>query len=495
MATTRSGGTRRGFLLACASTLTAGCAPPPVAAASAKRSLGAIRAPSVAVVGAGLSGLAVALWLTEFGFDVRVFEATQRAGGRISTIHSPFIDGQYVEAGAAHVINDPTLLELCRSIDVRLEQWTPQRGLSRVTLLGSERTAHPANTQAPDTKPPLSAEENQLGAEGRMRKYFAEAETLDPTASLPQRLWHLDELSGAALLRQRGASPGFVAEMDGMLGLGDTGIEGMSALGMIQEWASIVREIKLGGNARVVGGCDRLPTAIAHRLGDRISYGAEVRGLRQREHDVQIAFRRLGNEQSIVVDHAVLAIPPPLLRKLVIDPALPADKARAISEIALENVTRVWAQTDRRFWIERGESGRVDTDSAFGPVRDESEGMRGSPGLLGLYVRRAEASRLAKLSDEERRQAALDFMDLAQPGVKRHLLATASKCWSSEPFQQGAYAYFKVGQAAMFGPALARPVGRVHFAGDHASHRPGFMHGALAAAQRVVQEVVAFEGR
>lgn len=447
----------------------------------------------MAVVGAGLSGLVVAHSLSKLGYEVRVLEATQRAGGRILTLRSPFIDGQYVEAGAAHVVNDPALLELCKSLEIQLEQWAPQRGLSRVTLFGTERRTRPPNAPAPQ-RYPLSPEEEQLGDQGRMRKYFSEAETFDPTAPLPKSLWPLDELSGAALLRQRGASPGFIASMDGMLGVGDAGLEGMSALFMLQEWASILREIKLGGNGRVVGGCERLPAALARKLGDRIWYGAEVRAVQQQEHGVQIVLRRSGSDQSIQVDRAVLAIPPPLLQKLAFSPALPNDKARAISEIGLEHVTRVWAQTAQRFWVERGESGRVDTDSLLGPVRDESEGMGGKAGMLGLYVKRAEATRLAELNDGARRQTALEFLERAQPGVTHSLVASASTCWSTEPFQRGAYAYFKVGQAASFGTALARPEGRLHFAGDHASHRPGFMHGALAAAQRVIEEVVAFRG-
>ena len=85
--------------------------------------------------------------------------------------------------------------------------------------------------------------------------------------------------------------------IDDTLGLGDTGIEGMSALAMVQEWAEIVREIKLGGNGRVMGGCDRLPQAIADRLGDRVVYGAEVRAIRQRATGVEVSFRRRGEDR------------------------------------------------------------------------------------------------------------------------------------------------------------------------------------------------------
>jgi len=84
----------------------------------------------------------------------------------------------------------------------------------------------------------------------------------------------------------------------------------------------------------------------------------------------------------------------------------------------------------------------------------------------------------------------LDYLEAAEPGTRRSLIAFASKCWSSDPFQGGAYAYFKVGQMTTLPSVLARPEGRLHFAGDHTSHRPGFMHGALAAAERVVEEIV-----
>lgn len=325
-----------------------------------------------------------------------------------------------------------------------------------------------------------------------MKKYFAESEMFDPSLPLPEGLLHLDRLSGADFQRQRGASPGFVVGMDDMLGLGDAGIEGMSALALVQQWAEILREIKLGGNGRIVGGGDRLPEAVARRLGDRVIFGAEVRRIEQDAAGARVEFRRKGEDQSLPADHVILAIPPPLLAKIEVRPSLSADKQRALCEVSLENVTRAWAQTRERFWIARGEAGRVDTDSPLGPVRDESEGAAGGAGVLGLYVRRAEARRLAELSEEVRQRAVVEFLELAHPGVKQNLVVSVTKCWNSDPYQRGAYAYFKVGQLTSLGPALAQADGRLHFAGDHTSHRPGFMHGALAAADRVVAEILSF---
>lgn len=102
---------------------------------------------------------------------------------------------------------------------------------------------------------------------------------------------------------------------------------------------------------------------------------------------------------------------------------------------------------------------------------------------------RAGSRRLAPLSDGDRVAALLADVERVHPGLRDHFVAGASKCWDADPFQRGAYAYFKPGQMIGVAPHLGRAEGRLHFAGDHTSHRPGFMHGALASAHRVLAEI------
>jgi monoamine oxidase len=94
---------------------------------------------------------------------------------------------------------------------------------------------------------------------------------------------------------------------------------------------------------------------------------------------------------------------------------------------------------------------------------------------------------------DARIQAALADVDRVHPDLRSHLVHGDSVAWETEPFQRGAYAYFKPGQLTELAPAAAAPEGVIHFAGDGTSHRPGFMHGALASARRVVDEIVAAE--
>lgn len=69
----------------------------------------------IAVIGAGVSGLSCAWWLQRHGMPVRVFEAAERVGGKVSTL-----------AGEALCEQGPNTLLL----DEELGQWLAELGLS-----------------------------------------------------------------------------------------------------------------------------------------------------------------------------------------------------------------------------------------------------------------------------------------------------------------------------------------------------------------------------
>jgi monoamine oxidase len=477
----------RRWLLAWAASVASACgsvAPQPSAARSP-----ASKAPlRVLVVGAGLAGLACAYRLLTLGHAVTVLEATLRAGGRICTVRSPWREGRFVEAGASHLVADPSLMALLAELNVALESHSRSPELSRVSLSGGQRRVRVAGAPSPPTQG-LSAQEEALGEEALMDHYLAAASSYDPMAPFPARLLELDDVSAAEYLRRQGASPAFLREVDAMLAVGDTGLDGMSALWLVQSWSQILRERKFGASLRIAGGFDQLPAALARRLGERVLYGARVVRATQHAGSVSVVFEHAGTHSTLECERLVLAIPPALLSELALTPALSAEKRAALAGVALESVTRIWLETDRPFWIERGESGRVDTDLSLGPIRDESEGFPGRSGVLGLYVTRAESRRLAALAEASRIQVALELAEQAHPGLREHFVSAASKAWDNEPFQRGAYAYFKPGQVRALLPQLGRAEARYHFCGDHTSQRPGFMHGALASAWRVVEEI------
>jgi monoamine oxidase len=409
------------------------------------------------VLGAGLAGMAAAKSLVDAGHDVTLLEAQERAGGRIHTVRGP--DGLFVEAGATHLVGDPHLIALLDELGVAYGRPRRRTGLSHPQYFEGTRTVLGPEEEPQETST-LSADEQKL----------------------------YDRLSMADFLRAEGRSPGFVAWVAETFMPGDA-IEQSSALSLMREAASIVGEIAQGGGGRISGGSDKLPAALAARLGERIRYRAVVRRLEQDANAVRIAFEHDGMLQQLEADRVVCAIPYTVLRTL--DLPFSAAKRRVIDEMRMAPVARIWARSRRRFWSERGESGTADTDLGVGMVKDETELQEGAAGILGAYVTRDRARALCRLSEAARLEAAVADFDKVHPGLRDAFVDGGSKCWDDDPFARGAYCWFATGQLSTFGEALTAPEGRIHFAGDHTSHRPGFMHGALASARRVVAEVEA----
>ncbi len=63
------------------------------------------------------------------------------------------------------------------------------------------------------------------------------------------------------------------------------------------------------------------------------------------------------------------------------------------------------------------------------------------------------------------------------------------KWWQEDIWAQGTYAYFRPGDVMSFRPLLAKPAGRIHFAGEHTAGWQGYMNGAIESGHRAAQEV------
>ena len=85
-------------------------------------------AKKVLVLGAGMAGLVAAYELSKLGHDVTILEARIRPGGRVHTLHEPFSDGLYAEAGAARIpTNHELTLKYVKEFALPLEPFYPER--------------------------------------------------------------------------------------------------------------------------------------------------------------------------------------------------------------------------------------------------------------------------------------------------------------------------------------------------------------------------------
>ena len=84
--------------------------------------------------------------------------------------------------------------------------------------------------------------------------------------------------------------------------------------------------------------------------------------------------------------------------------------------------------------------------------------------------------------------ASLDWLG----GKETPLVRSHQTVWEADPWARGGYAFFDPSYDAGFRSWLARPFGRLFFAGEHTSVRwQGYMNGAIESGRRAAAEVAA----
>jgi oxygen-dependent protoporphyrinogen oxidase len=282
----------------------------------------------VAVVGAGLSGLAAALDLTEAGCDVVVLEGSDRVGGKLRV----------------EQVGDLT-------VDVGAESMLARRpeGVDLVRRLGAELT-HPATTQAsvwtrgalrplPPTVMGVPADLDALLASGIVterptgRSIPVPDDDVSVTDFLEPRVGRevvdrlVEPLLGgvyaghASRLSLRAAAPQVLA-------LGPDPLAGAAAT---RAGTRTLDTPVFGG---VVGGLGTLPRLVVERGDLDVRLGSTVRAVTAEAGRWSVAVGPVSAIETLVVDAVVVATPAPASARLLAEAAPPAAFALAAVEYA-----------------------------------------------------------------------------------------------------------------------------------------------------------------
>jgi len=434
---------------------------------------------SVVVAGAGLAGLTAARDLVGMGATVVVLDARDRVGGRVATLRDGFAGGQHAEAGADFIDDGHsairTLADALQLTLVRVLRggWgfvtTDRQGRVRIDRQGvAKRWSRLGRSLAG------LAERSRL-AEGRW-----DSPIMADVARRSVAQW-LAETGADSDLRQTAAGLAgfFLADPDD-LSLVDL-LDQMS-----DEGPPIPRT-----TYRIEGGNDRLPATLATLLGDRLRLNAELVAVSHRGRSVRASVRRGRDTSQVVGDYFVFAIPATLLRRVPITPALPAAQHDAFNALRYGRVTRSLLQFSHRFWRAPGRQRAFASDQPFGAVWDGNEEQRGKPGILSLTA----AGRAADSTREAVASGGPDMLVqwLEWLGSGRGTLGTVRQIsWDADPWARGGYAYLDPAFPPELHPWLARPCGRLFFAGEHTSlNWRGYMNGAVESGHRVAAEIEA----
>jgi monoamine oxidase len=447
----------------------------------------------VLVLGAGLTGLTIAYELGKVGYDCRVLEARPRPGGRVFTVRrgtvseedgpqqtAAFADGLYFNAGPMRISHHHrTTLAYCRELQVPVE-----------VFVADSDSAYLYQTRSSTlTDRRIRLREARADFDGYIAELLSKALSqtqLDQPLTTEDRerlLAYLRRLGALDQQRQYRGSPR------------RSGYEERSAPLALRDLLGANFDFYLGidwdsqpAMFQVVGGMDRLPAALAARLGNRIVYRAAVRELRQSERGVWVVYADAnGRVRRVDADYCVSTIPLPVLVGLQKDLSQPVQSA--ISAASYDGAGKIGLQFRRRFWEEDDEihGGRSWTDQEIGQLIYPSHGFQGRKGILvGYYMDFKRTMR--ERTPAERQRVALEQGARIHPQYTTEFETAFSVSWSRVPWSRGSWRS-ETAAAHQALAVLRQPDGRVHFAGDYMTNMSSWMQGAFESAREVTVEV------
>jgi len=439
----------------------------------------------VVVVGAGLAGLRAAEVLRKAGAPVVVLEARSRPGGRVYTIRTPFAEGLYAEAGAIRIPPlHETVVQLAKDYGLNLVPFESFNGSALVTI-GSVTAKIPDELKRATATLTLKPDEDGQTQAALLKRYVtdlpADIGELKPAADAYERWRSYDQVTWPDWLRSRGASDDAVRLMT----VGGDSRE-LSALYVLRQFA-LLQDVNQF--YKIHGGMDQLPRAMARSLGAIVRYNAALVGIDQSDGAARLEYVERGRKKAVRASRVILTVPFAALRTIDIRPRFSEQKARAIAELPYFPATRLLFQCRTSFWQQQGLSGTARSD-APAEMWDCTYDLEGTRGILGATVGGEIGRKVAEMSRARAMAYGLDVVGRTFPAVRTSFQTGSVYRWVRDAWAGGAFAVFHPGQMSTLMPEMAKPEGRVHFAGEHTSTWMGWMQGAIESGERAAAEVL-----
>jgi monoamine oxidase len=441
----------------------------------------------VAVVGAGLAGIAAARAVERGGASAVLVEARDRVGGRLESV--AIDDGKWVDVGG---------------------QWigpTQHRVEALARSLGHQ------------TFPTYATGENLVEFGGKLIRYTGTIPRLGPhvLADIGQAMLRLNRMASKVPRDSPWTAPR-AKQWDSQTtwswmrhNMATSSGRTMLELAVKAVWAAMPADVSLlhllfyissagtlellldteGGaqQDRFVEGAQNLAVKASAEIDGEVVLGSPVRRIEYSEDGVTLRADRI----TARAKRAIVALPPTLAGRIVYDPPLPGYRDQLTQRLPMGACIKCMAVYEEPFWRAAGLSGSAVSDPGPLSIIFDNSPPDGSPGIIVGFLEGHWARQLGRAGEQERRTAVLENLTrlfgqrAASP--ERYL----ERDWTNEEWSRGCYAgYAPPGVLTAYGPAIRAPIGPIHWAGtETATVWNGYMDGAIQSGERAATEALA----
>ncbi|MEI6236621.1 MAG: FAD-dependent oxidoreductase [Planctomycetota bacterium] len=470
--------------------------------------LGRAAAPRVAIVGAGISGLACALALADAGMKPTLYEAAPRVGGRMFSNNTGYWTGNQVSEWCGEFIDSShsTVRGLATRFNLTLDDvLAAQPGNAKDTYYfdGSYYSIADAISDFQAVLPKVQADEagsydnngelTPLGVRidrGSLRQWIQK----NVPGGVRSRL---GQLLDVAYVLEYGAETSDLSGMNivDVLSGSDAGFE---IVGTSDE------------RYNIRGGNELLPQAIAAYLQQQtIAIQTSNRLVKLRtlpDNTYRLSFETTNGTSDVDADFVVLTLPFAVLRSLDYRGAgFDALKRRTIRDLGRGVNGKLQLQFNSRHWNSTGawgiSNGNAYSDTGLQGTWDVTRAQAGTMGILNDYTGGRTTQRMttkvpfANISNANVQIDAAQFLtqlDPVYPGLSAEWNSKATNSLPHlSPYFQCSYAYWRPGQVNAFAGTEGLRQGNILFAGEHTSEEfQGYMEGGAAEGVRAANELI-----
>lgn len=436
------------------------------------------------VIGAGLAGLTAAYRLQQAGYQVNVYEARERPGGRVHTIP---IGNSYAELGGQSLKDGgeaKTIRNLIHEMNLSLETAWEDRTYSYSTIFGKHlEDASKLIADMPE----------------------ADATLWNTLVSISEQSKNISEVLDRLLI---GKNPNlrvyFERFMQGYEGL-DTQDLSIIYISSLFNFIKLFRErmiAYLQGNPQkfslehVKGGNSRLVEALASKLQGCIHYHSILKKMTKKNGLIQLHFN---SDKIVETDCVILALPCSTLREVEIeDEIFPSDQLKAIRTLKYGTNSKLLVPIHFSARPQPEFIGTRHFMSWFN--HDYSVLVLYYGGSAGIFRTDTQEKVSSKYFEE------LPYLKLAYP--KADFPKNTSPIginWSNEEFSKGSYSVLGVQQENLFQNFIEiagenirvvfRPINnQIFFAGEHTSvDYPATLQGAVDSGEKVSRMIMSIK--
>ena len=477
---------------------------------------GAPKGASILVLGAGIAGMTAAFELRKAGYNVKILEYRDKAGGRAWTIRGgdsfkelggavqkcEFDKGLYINPGPWRIpYNHYGILSYCKQFGVALE---PFIQVNYNALVHS--------TTAFEGKPQRfrKVQADFQGHIAELLTQTASAGALDKTLNKDEKAALIDALHRWGALDHNGKYTATLesAERRGFDKWPGGGLmphpEGTPSTDILEGkeliksrfWSRIItgqfHEFQ-SSIFQPVGGMDQVAAGFERQVKSLIKYNVRVTEIHQDDTGVTVSYEDSNKPSKTLTekaDYCVCTIPLSILSQMKINVSAPMKAA--IDAVPYEASVKVGLQFKRRFWEEQDIYGGITyTNTPISTIGypNTDYGKAGKGVLLGAYIWGRNAYEFTSMSPKGRIDAALKYGEMIHPEYKKEFENGVAVGWHRVPWTNGCHGIWTDASREKHYKNLCQIDGRIVLAGEHASYIPAWLEGAVLSAQDAIKRL------